>query len=161
MFKSLAALIAATALSVPAIAKIDPGTPQLLQTLTEYGVSIAYNPSICGTGFQGRYNTNKEMVLCYTGVPGAGDHDTVRHEAFHFLQHCASINRGEGGIQPLATNTATRNNWIRQVLQSGHIQHIKSTYPENHHQVELEAFAAAHHYSASELIGLIRSWCTK
>ena len=162
MIKTFAALIAALSFTLPAVARVDPGTTQLLQTLTEYGVTIEYNPSHCrGNSYQGRYTTAKVLSLCYQGTPTASDHDTVRHEAFHFLQHCATIRRGDQGITPLALNHSQRNQWVSQVLRSGTIQEIKSTYPVRAHQVELEAFAAASHYDASQLATLITKWCVK
>ncbi len=161
MFKPLAALIAAATLSVPAVAKVDPGTPQLLQTLQEYGVTVRYNHSDCSGGFQGRYNTRKVMDLCYSGRPDAEDYDTVRHETFHFLQHCAAMRRGHRGITPLASNNQVRTDWTYSILGANSISTIKSTYPEAHHQVEIEAFAAASHYSATELVTLIKQWCIK
>ena len=161
MFKPLAAFIAAISLSLPAVAKVDPGTVRLLQTLTDYGVTIQYNPSDCGSGFMGRYNTRKVMTLCYRGAPKADDHDTVRHETAHFLQHCASIQRGEQGLNPLAVNPTKRNRWVTQVLSASKINRIKSSYNPRVHQIELEAFAMAKHYTANDLIGYIKAWCIK
>jgi len=161
MFKPLAAFIAALTLSVPALATVDSGSTNLIQTLEEYGVTVLYNPSTCSDGFQGQYTTRKVMTLCYRGKPTASDHDTVRHEAFHFLQHCAAIRRGQSGISPLAINPNQRAQWVSQVLRSGQINQIRSNYPEHHHQVELEAFAAAAHYNANQLATLITQWCVK
>ena len=161
MFKPLAVLLTAATLSVPAVAKVYSGTPQLLQTLNEYGVTVRYNHPDCSGGFQGRYNTHKVMDLCYSGRPSAEDYDTVRHETFHFLQHCASIRRGGNGITPLANNNQVRTDWTYSILGANSISTIKSTYPVSHHQVEIEAFAAASHYSASELVTLIKQWCSK
>lgn len=162
MFKSLAALIAATTFAVPSLATVDAGTPYLLQTLTEYGIAIKYNPNDCGKGFAGRYSTNKVMTLCYKGQPTAFDHDTVRHETMHVLQHCAALRRGDTrGIVPLAINENERNQWVSSVLRSGQITKITETYPVRAHQIELEAFAAAAHYSASDLTKLVKSWCVK
>lgn len=162
MFKPLAALIAATTFAVPSLAKVDTGTPYLLQTLIEYGITIMYNPNDCTQGFAGRYSTNKIMTLCYTGQPTAFDHDTVRHETMHVLQHCAALRRKDTrGIVPLAINENERNQWVSSVLRSGQIDQIKETYPVRTHQIELEAFAAAAHYSANDLTKLIKSWCIK
>jgi hypothetical protein len=159
MFKPIAAIIAAITLSTPAVAKVDPGTTELLQTLNEYGVTVLYNPSTCGGNFQGRYTTEKVMTLCYKGQPNANDHNTVRHEAFHALQHCAAVKRGANGIEPLARNSTQRLQWVNKVLKPQSIAAIKRVYPVHHHQIEIEAFAAAHHYSAYDLIGLIKAWC--
>ena len=162
LLHSLAACaVAAVSVAMPALAKVDPGTPRLLQTLNEYGVTVRYNPPGCGEGWAGRYSTDKVMSLCYSGQPDADDHDTVRHETAHFLQHCATLRRGGRGITPLAINPGERSQWVSQVLRRGHIDQIKSVYPERVHQIELEAFAMAAHYDANDLIGLIRSWCVR
>ena len=162
MFKPLAALIAAVTISVPAVAKVDPGTPQLLQTLTEYGITIEYNPTHCSNGYAGRYSTSKVMSLCYKGQPTAFDHDTVRHETMHVLQHCAALRRGDQrGIVPLAIDPNQRNQWVSSVLASGQIAQIKSEYPLRAHEIELEAFAAATHYSSTQLATLVTKWCFK
>jgi len=159
MIKSLAALIAATTFALPSLARVDSGTTHLLQTLNDYGVTVLYNPSTCTGKFQGRYTTRKVMTLCYSGVPSAEDHNTVRHEAFHYLQHCAALRRGSQGIEPLAANSTKRLQWVHKVLTPQSIAAIQRTYPAHHHQVETEAFAAAHHYSAYDLVGLIKKWC--
>ena len=159
MFKPLAAVLAAATLAMPVSATVDAGTPKLLQTLQEYGVTVEYNPSHCSNGYSGRYTTAKLLTLCYKGQPTASDHDTVRHEAFHFLQHCAALKRGDTGITPLAVNTSTRTEWAYSILGANSVDRIKHTYPATNHQVEIEAFAAASHYTANDLVGLIRSWC--
>lgn len=156
-----AATVAAISMTMPALAKVDSGSTQLIRTLNEYGVTIEYNPSSCGQGFMGRYSTAKVMTLCYQGAPTAADHTTLRHETFHFLQHCASFRRGVNGITPLAINPSQRQQWVSSVLRTGEIDQIKSVYPAHVHQIELEAFAAASHYSATELASLIKSWCRK
>ena len=161
MYKPIAAFIAALTIALPAVARVEPSTPQLLQTIEEYGVSISYNPSTCGNGFLGMYNTKKEMILCYSGTPTAADHDTVRHESFHMIQHCASQRRGERGIKPLAANSQERHNWVLKVLGPQRINGVKDAYKTEAHQVELEAFAAAHHYSSTDLITLIKAYCIK
>ena len=163
LLHSIAAVaVAAVSMSVPALAKVDSGTPQLLQTLNEYGITVLYNPSTCRQGFMGQYSTEKVMTLCYSGQPTAADHDTVRHETAHVLQHCAAQRRGDNrGIVPLAINHTERNQWVSSVLKQNTIAQIKSVYPSRVHQIELEAFAMAEHYSANELARLVKSWCLK
>jgi hypothetical protein len=156
-----ASAVAAISVALPALARVDPNSTALLRTLNEYGVEIRYNPPGCDTGYQGMYQTSKVITLCYSGQPTAGDHDTLRHETFHYLQHCAALHRGEPGIVPLAINPSERNQWVSQVLKRGHIEEIQRLYPSQKHQIELEAFAAAYHYSANDLIGMIHAWCKK
>jgi len=143
-------------------ATVDPGTVHFLQTLAEYGITIEYNPSHCSNGYAGRYSTEKVMTLCYKGQPTANDFDTVRHETMHVLQHCAALRRGDDrGIVPLAINADERNEWVSSVLRDGYINDIKQRYPVRAHQIELEAFAGANHYSATELASLVKAWCFK
>ena len=163
MIKPIAALIAAATFAMPATARVDPNSVALLQTLQEYGVTVHYNsPQGCKPGRHGSYNTAKVMHLCYRGSqPTAEDHNTLRHEAFHYLQHCANERRGGTGLRPLAINPSERADFVLKALGNGYISQIKSIYPAKAHQIELEAFAAAETYSAAELITYIRSWCTK
>ena len=162
MKRLLTAALAAVSFAMPVSAKVDPGTTQLLQTLTEYGITIEYNPAHCSNGYAGRYTTDKLMTLCYRGQPTANDFDTVRHETMHVLQHCAALRRGDSrGIVPLAINPTERNQWISSVLRDGYITEIKRNYPVRAHQVELEAFAGAAHYDAYQLASLVKSWCFK
>ncbi len=157
-----AAAVAVVSMSIPALAKVDAGTQQLLQTLTEYGVTVLYNPPACSEGWMGQYTTQKVMSICYSGQPDTETHDTVRHETMHVLQHCAALRRGDNrGITPLAINPSERQQWVSSVLRSGDITKIKSMYPSRFHQIELEAFAAAAHYNADELTTLVRQWCFK
>ena len=157
-----AAAVAVVSMSMPAFAKVDAGTVNLLQTLEEYGITVEYNPAHCSNGYAGRYTTDKLMTLCYRGQPTAFDFDTIRHETMHVLQHCAAIRRGDSrGIAPLAINPTERNQWVSSVLRSGEINQIKENYPVHAHQIELEAFAGAAHYSADELASLVKSWCFK
>ena len=162
MLKPLAVFIAAATFAMPATAKVDPNSIALLQTLQEYGVTVHYNSSNgCSGGHQGSYNTAKVMNLCYQGSPTAEDHNTLRHEAFHYLQHCANVRRGGQGIRPLAINPSQRQQFVLKALNSRYIASIKESYPVRAHQIELEAFAAAETYTADELITYIRSWCSK
>jgi hypothetical protein len=161
MIKPIEVLIAAATFAMPATAKVDPDSVALLQTLQEYGVTVHYNSREgCTGGHHGSYNTAKVMHLCYQGSPTAEDHNTLRHEAFHYLQHCANVRRGGQGLRPLAINPGQRQQFVAQALGNGYINQIKSLYPAHAHQIELEAFAAAETYTARELITYIKSWCT-
>ena len=161
MKKLLTAAIAAITCALPVSAKVDPGTIELIRTMEHYGVTVQYNPSTCDGSFAGLYNTRRELTLCYQSQPTANDFDTVRHEAFHFLQHCASQRRGQSRIYPLAANAGQRMQWIQSVLTTRQIDDIKEAYPPHTHHVELEAFASAEKYTASEITSYIKTWCRK
>ena len=156
-----AAFAASVALSAPIYAKVDAGTPLLIRTAEQYGATFRYNPPGCGGSFSGRYLLSTQTIdLCYRGAPGANDHDTVRHEVWHFVQHCAARRRGHVGyLTPLSRETAKRNVWVAQYLSPSHIKRIRSVYRPAVHDVELEAFAAADYYTAAQIAQLIRQWC--
>ena len=163
MIKPIAVLIAAATLAMPATAKVDPDSVALLQTLQEYGVTVHYNsPEGCSGSHHGSYNTAKVMHLCYRGrQPTAEDHNTLRHEAAHYLQHCANERRGGTGLRPLAVRPDERADFVLKALGNSYISQIKSLYPARAHQIELEAFAMAETYTAGELITYIKDWCQK
>ena len=159
---ALAGASALITLQTPVSAKYDSGTVELLQTVQRYGATVEYNPSHCRTAtYSGRYVVNGRILsLCYSGRPTADDHDTVRHEAWHFLQHCSAVRRGYGHtIVPVARHSSVRTQWVHRALSRNHIHRITSTYPAHTHAIELEAFAAADYYTAAEIARLIRQWC--
>ena len=96
--RMLLAAIAAAACIMPAAAEIQPGTSSLLETMDENGVLITINPKMCDEGrTQGQYRWlgfQREIVLCLGDTVDAGDHNTVRHETVHAIQHCVNAIRG-------------------------------------------------------------------
>ena len=48
--KLLAATVAASALAVPAVARVEAGTPRLIETAIEHGMSFQYNTERCNSG---------------------------------------------------------------------------------------------------------------
>ena len=160
----LSALVAGLCLTTaPALARVDAGTPALLRALPRYGVNVALNHSDCSgdRSFHGYYNTgNRAFVVCYSGTPNANDHDTVRHEAMHVAQHCASRRDGQPyGIRPILRGAAL-NNFVKSVLTDDQIVQIKSLYPREKWLTELEAFAGAAHYSSAQIQSIVRQWCS-
>ena len=152
-----AATVAAAALAVPAVAKVDAGTPALIRTAESHGASFVYNPSNCGTGFDGRFELGKRIItLCYD-VADANAHDTVRHEVWHLIQLCAAVKKGTP-FKPVAS-PSDLSVFVDSQLTSEHISRIKRIYPKGHHLTELEAFAAAEAYTAAQMIPLLNGWC--
>jgi len=161
----LSALVAGLCLTAtPALARVDAGTPALLRALPRHGVQVALNHSDCDSdrSFAGYYHTGtKAFVVCYSGTPTANDHDTVRHEAMHVAQHCAAQRDGQPhGIRPILRG-AELNNFVTSVLTDEQIVRIKNIYPKEKHLTELEAFAAAAHYSAEQMMSIVNTWCGK
>ena len=158
-----AALVASfTLCATPALARIDQGTTPLLQSLPSYGITVALNPPGCSqSGFHGSYNTaTKKLMVCYTGRPVAEDHDTVRHETFHAIQHCVATKRRSTSalLEPILTGAGLRS-FVSNTLSDREIIDIKSHYPRNRWNTEMEATAAAKRYTAYQMKALLRQWC--
>ena len=160
--RALSALVASVALASPALARVEAGTPELMSLASEYGVTFLFNPSGCGQRYLGYYKPRvQEIGLCYVGTPNADDHNTVRHEVWHFIQHCAGKRRGYQGLTPVSLDTVSRNMWVAQYLRPRHIDRIQAAYPKEVHATELEAFAAAEHYTSQQIGHVLRQWCEK
>ena len=56
----ISALVASVALTSPALARVESGTPDLIRLTEEYGGSFVYNPSGCGGPFLGYYRPGTE-----------------------------------------------------------------------------------------------------
>ena len=161
LIQKLTALVAGLTLTAsPVLAKVDRGTTSLLQSLPQYGIKIALNSDECNGRYHGSYHTGtKVLTVCYHGTPTANDHDTVRHEAFHALQHCAALKSGQTyGLRPILRGDQL-NTFVTTALTNSEIVEIKSNYPKEKWLTELEAFAAAKIYTANQIYGLITQWC--
>ena len=151
------ATVAAAALAAPVAARVDAGTPLLIKTAEAHGASFVYNPSGCGNGFDGLFERAEQRItLCYK-TADASAHDTVRHEIWHLIQHCAALKKGSP-FEPVA-RPGDLSAFVRSQLTDEHIIRIKSVYPRHQHLTELEAFAAAEAYTAAEMIPLVEGWC--
>ena len=163
LIRNISALVAGLTMAcAPALAKVDAGTPALLQSLPQYGIELALNPDECdGGGYHGSYHSGtKVLTVCYNGKPKANDHDTVRHEAFHAAQHCAAQNTGRPyGIRPILEGPRLTE-FVETVLTSQEIIQIKSAYPKDKWLTELEAFAAAKVYTADQIAHILNQWCS-
>ena len=102
-----------------------------------------------------------EIGLCYLGTPNANDHNTVRHEVWHFIQHCAAKRRGLQGLTPVSMDSMRRTQWVSQYLRPAAISNIRRAYPARAHAIELEAFAAAESYTSDQIGGVLRKWCVR
>ena len=155
--KLLVATAAASALAVPAVARVDAGTPALIRTAEAHGMSFLYNSHRCGGDFQGLYeHSERRITVCYE-TADAEAHDTMRHEIWHGIQACAAKKKGSP-FEPVA-EPADLNRFVRTQLSREMIARIKTVYPKDRHAVELEAFAAAEAYTAAQLIPLVEGWC--
>ena len=163
MFKRiLLAAIAATATILPVGAEVQPGTSRLLETLHGNGVTVLINSETCGTGYDGQYRflgMKREMILCPGETVDANDHDTVRHETIHAIQHCVNVMRQTPLNSAVIDDHDTFVRFVKAHLSQEAIDWIFETYPKAHWEVELEAFAGANAYTAAELEQMFLKAC--
>ena len=87
----LCAAVVAVSTVLPAQAKFDTGTNDLLDTLNNHGFVVSVDSDDCPTdgSILGSYRSQglmyREMLLCPNGTVDAIDHSTVRHEMTHVL----------------------------------------------------------------------------
>ena len=166
MIKRLLAASGAALISLlPAQARIESGTGDLLRLMDKYGVNVSEGSAANCRGSMGLISFkpgNVSVDICFSGTPTANDHDTVRHEAWHLIQYCTMINN-EVPSRSLPTVITDRNEYIQFVqthLSNPTIERIRSVYPSHQHGAELEAFAAANAFTANQIAHLMRKTCT-
>ena len=165
MIKRIAlAAIAAAACIMPVAAEIQPGTSSLLETIEAEGILVTINPDNCLTnGANGQYRWigfRREVILCPGDTIDAIDHNTVRHEVVHAIQHCINVARGTSLDTPIVDNKDQFAEFVRANLSEEEINWITSVYDESQWLTELEAFAGAKAYTSSELEEIFLNVCT-
>ena len=165
MIKRIAlAAIAAAACIMPAAAEIQPGTSSLLETLDENGILVTINHEECLTGsYSGQYRWlgfQRELRLCPGDTVDAGDHDTVRHETVHAIQHCVNVARGTNTDTPVINDVTMLMSWAKEHLSQREIDWIQRAYDRSQWLTEIEAFAGARAYTSSELEEMFLDACT-
>ena len=163
LLKQLGLAVTGLVMSVtPSLASTSATTVDLLNHLDDNGITIVYNGPRCNDGIDGAYQWTglaRRMVLC-TNPEGvdANDHNTVRHETIHAIQHCKNTVYGYPSNTPLM-DPAKVVEYARQILTFQQINAIKRIYPQEHWLVELEAFAGAEVLSNADLIEAFNIWC--
>ncbi len=157
------AAIAAAATILPVGAEIQPGTPSLLQTIDANGILITINHEDCATnGANAQYRWagfKREFRLCPGSTVDAVDHNAVRHEAIHAIQHCVNAARGTQMHTPVVTDKDIFVEFVTDNLSQETAEFIFANYPEEQWLVELEAFAGAEAYTAAEIEELFLKAC--
>jgi hypothetical protein len=100
------------------------------------------------------------MRLCPGRTVDALDHNTVRHETIHVIQHCINVARGTSTDTPVMNDVDQLMRWARQYLSVRRIEWIQNTYDRSQWLTEIEAFAGAEAYTSSELEELFLATCT-
>ena len=158
--KLLMGLLAPIALATPALATIQPGTGPLLQRVSEdYTVDI--NPKECNVrNIDGSFRPHENLIVICTDPSGwdANDHDTVRHEVWHVIQHCTRL-PGEYTLQPVIRTNPEWQNYVMSRLSTERYSWILENYPSDHWKAEMEAFVMAEYLTSSQIEQLYVKAC--
>ena len=158
------AAITAVATILPVSAEVQPGTAQLIETIDENGILVTINHPECAAGiYNGQYRWlgfQRELRLCPGDTVDARDHETVRHETVHAIQHCVNVARGTSTDTPVMNDVDQLMSWARQYLSMTEIRWIEKTYDRSQWLTEIEAFAGAKAYTSTELEELFLAACT-
>ena len=161
MKRLFAALVASMSVLSPAMAEIQPGTVGLIDKVDDH-MSVTYDAPFCDKyeGAAGAFDRgNMVMHLCPRGPVDADDHDTVRHEVWHVIQHCLTPKSSKYLNTVMAVGSSDWNQHILGTLSYSRVQWIKESYPETHHNAELEAFAVAQNMTATQISNLFTKFC--
>lgn len=162
--QTLISLLSAVCLTNPAVARIEDGTADLIKTLDSNGVTIVINDASCDTnkahGVYSFVGMKRQMTLCPRGEVTAKDHETVRHETAHAIQHCINMARGTAITTPIDNDRDSFLASVQSHLSDEFIAWIVDTYPEDHWYVEAEAFMMAELFTADELSEMFLKACT-
>ena len=161
--KSIAlAGVAALFAAVPSFARVEPETKQLLDTLQFGGIVLSFNNAeMCTGGYLGRYRFMgmiRVLALCPGPSVDAIDHATVRHEAWHAIQHCVNTMRQTPSNTPVQQDLDKLTAFINEGLSAETVDFIKRTYPQDHWWIEFEA-NLAELLTAEEIEKLFREAC--
>ena len=88
------------------------------------------------------------------------DHNTVRHEVIHAIQHCVNVARDTHTDTPIITDPESFKEFINEYLTPAQQRWVLNVYDESQHLTELEAFAGANAYTSAELEEMFLNVCT-
>ena len=163
LLKQLGLTLTGLLMSVtPSLASTEATTADLLNLLDNNGITVVVDNHRCTGEFYGAYQYSglaRRMIVC-TGNDGIGDedHDTVRHETVHALQHCMNAKRGTDPNTPILEPKKVIAN-AEKTLNRELIATILDNYPEDHWLIELEAVYGAEIFTASDLMKLFTEYC--
>ena len=165
----LTAIAASVAVAAPVLATPSRGTVpdsdftsyNLLQVMQANGVMVTINEN-CKPNVLGAYmwtGMKRTMVLCPGDTVDPIDHATVRHEAWHAIQHCVNVARGTHKDTPVES-TDKLVSYVNRFLTEETVNSIKASYPKSQWPTELEANVAEVLFSPEELSKLFLKACT-
>ena len=163
LLKNLAGLTAGLLMiTAPAHARVEESTKDLIQVLSSNGIQVTVNNDSCDGTFQGKYQwagMKRWMILCPGDEVTASDHDTVRHEAVHAIQHCTNVARGNTNYNTPIAEPEKVWEYSKALLPESLIGAIGTNYPEDEWLVELEAALIAREMSGQEIAEMFIRAC--
>jgi hypothetical protein len=118
---------------------------------------------MCGGGNAGSFKVDNYIPVITLCIDKdnitADDHDTVRHEVWHYLQYCATPATSTV-LHPLLKDRQKHAEFTSYGLSGLAIERIRLDYRDDHERVELEAFAAAEIFDAKFIGEQVRKHCT-
>ena len=161
MKRYLLGLFAPLMVLAPALAEVQPGTGDLIETVGErFTVNIDNYHCDNNLDMAGSFQPTAGIItLCPRGNVTADDHDTVRHEVWHAVQHCITPDNAYF-IQPVfEPGTQDWQDYVMSHLPSSLIKAVKKNYPHQMWDTEFEAYATARTLTASEIQNIFIKAC--
>ena len=165
MYKQIFSAVAAVAMAVtPAAARVDAGTVALINTVDESDIDLQIDTPFCyqNPGVYGVYRSRgfqRQLILCPGATVDAEDHDTVRHEVAHAIQHCINASRGTHRNTPIVDDPQRLVATAIEVLGQAEVERIQTIYPRHHWLVEIEANLMAELFTAAEIQQMFQENC--
>ena len=162
--KSFLCALSLSTLSIPgAMARVDAGTENLLDTVESHGIDVVFNTDRCNhVNILGVYRWSgmkRQIVLCPGETVDAQDHATVRHEVMHAVQHCVNTERGTSRHTPVLPYTDLKEA-VNLTLSVDQVELIKTHYPQSEWLIEFEATLAEEMLTADEMAQAFLNHCT-
>ena len=170
----LAALVALSTLPVVAKADTHADNQYRWDAIKSVGVTpLTNDPEYCSEATDGMYITGRQMiVICqdlakvYDGQQvdwTPNDIDTLKHEAHHIIQDCASTPLGDGVLTPMFEG-AEFHEFVRNAFTPEQLTKIQTMYQalgadNNVIVMEMEAFAAARTVSSAVIADKLIESC--
>lgn len=162
--KLVAGAATATLLSfAPAHARVESETGDLLKLMSQNGISVTINSDTCDGSIHGNYSfagMRRTLNLCPGDEIDAIDHITVRHEAWHAIQHCVNVARGTALNAPVQTDMNKLAELVNETVPAHIVEFVKRAYPQEHWLVEFEAQAASIVLTSSDIMEVFSDVCT-
>ena len=161
--KSIAAIATGLVLSIaPAQARLEDETGDLIRLLQSNGINVVINGERCDGTVHGSYQflgLRRQLNLCPGESIDAKDHETVRHEAIHVLQHCINVSRGTAVTTPIM-DMDTLVQAVNSNLPADVVAFVKSAYPQDQWAIEMEANLMARQATSVEIMKWFSQACT-